>query len=345
MRAIRLHETGGPDVLRLDEIPTPEPGPGQILIKAHSIGTGIPDQLVRTGRYPWMPALPTIPGIEISGTVAALGSEVTELKEGDRVFGSAIQNRSCYAEYVALDHEWVFPLADGINLSDAGCLQNYRVAWCILHEAVRLREGDTAAIVGASGAVGNALLQLAHAAGAKTIALTRAETKAAFIADQGADHIINTGRDHLSDRIKDITDGQGVDLFIDPVAGLAFKDHLDLLAPLGTLVLYGMIEDLPTNGVFEAQCARWGRSPAVRLFSIHAYDDQPAAAAEQLAKLMGLMKSKKIEPAIHAELPLELAGEAHRLIDSASVMGKILLQPDRTEASWRSGVDSRDHTD
>ena len=98
MRAIRLHETGGPDVLRLDEIPTPEPGPGQILIKAHSIGTGIPDQLVRTGRYPWMPALPTIPGIEISGTVAALGSEVTGLKVGDRVFGSAIQNRSCYAE-------------------------------------------------------------------------------------------------------------------------------------------------------------------------------------------------------------------------------------------------------
>ncbi len=334
MRAVRLHKTGGPEVLRVDEVPTPEPGSGEVLIKAHSIGTGIPDQLVRTGRYPWMPDLPTIPGLEMSGTVAALGDGVTKFKEGDRVFGSAIQNRSCYAEYVALDADWVFPVKDGVDLADAGCLQNYRVGYCILHVAARVREGDTVAIVGAAGGVGSAMLQLANAAGAMTIALARTGTKAAFVKAQGADHVINTGSEDLAGRIKEITDGRGVDLLIDPVAGLGFKDHLDLLAPVGMLLLYGMIEDLPTNGVFEAQCARWAKSPAVRMFSIHAYDHQPDASANHLTTLMDMIKAGQIKPAILAELPMEMAVEAHRLIDEAAVMGKILLQPDRSEARW-----------
>ena len=127
MKAVRLHKTGGPEVLQLDEVSMPEAGPGQVLVKAHSIGTGIPDQLVRTGRYPWMPPLPTIPGIEMSGYVAALGAGVTGMREGDEVFVSAIQNRSCYAEFLAVDSDWVFPCVDGINLADAGCLHNIRV--------------------------------------------------------------------------------------------------------------------------------------------------------------------------------------------------------------------------
>ena len=334
MKAVRLHKTGGPEVLQVDEVPTPEPGPGQVLVKAHSIGTGIPDQLVRTGRYPWMPTLPTIPGIEMSGTVAGVGKGVTKVKEGDQVFGSAIQSRSCYAEYVALDEPWVFPVTQGLSLRDIGCLQNYRVAWCILHEAARLRESDTVAIVGAAGGVGSALLQLANAAGALTIALARNENKASFVAAQGADHVINTGNKNLSDQIMTITGGRGVDLLIDPVAGEGFKNHLYLLAPLGMLVLYGMIEDLPTNGVFDVQCDRWGLSPAVRMFSIHAYDNQPHTSAKHIENLMKMFKSGDLKPVIHAELPLEMAVEAHQLIDEAAVMGKILLQPDRKDARW-----------
>ena len=132
---------------------------------------------------------------------------------------------------------------------------------------------------------------------------------------------------------------RGVDLFIDPVAGPGFKDHLDLLAPVGMLVLYGMIEELPTNGVFRTQCERWGRSPAVRMFSIHAYDDRPDVSGQHLAHLMEMIKDGRIKPAIFAELPLDMAAEAHSLIDEGTVMGKILLQPARTEPRYALSSD------
>ena len=331
MKAIRLHQTGGPEVLQLDEVPTPEPGPDQVLVEAHSIGTGIPDQLVRTGRYPWMPDLPTIPGLEMSGTIAALGAGVTGFREGDPVFASAIQNRSCYAEYLAIDAAWAFPCPAGIDMAAVSCLQNYRVAWCILHAAARLRAGDTVAIVGAAGGVGSALLQLANAADATTIGLARSPSKATFVADQGADHVIETGNEDLTDRIMEITDGRGVDLFIDPVAGEGFADHLDLLAPVGMLVMYGLIGGYPPDTVFRAQRDRFGRSPAIRLFSVHAYDHQPEVSGEHFAQLMAMIQDGRIKPEIFAELPLDMAVKAHKLIDKGVVTGKIILQPARTE--------------
>ncbi len=334
MKAVRLHKTGGPEVLQLDEVPTPEVGPGRVLVKAHSIGVGIADQLIRTGRYPWQPPLPTIPGIEMSGTVAALGAGVTGVGEGDPVVVSAVPERSCYAEYLAADANWVFPCADGIDLADAGCLMNYRVAYRILHAAARVRAGDTVAIVGAAGGVGSALLQLASAAELTTIALVRSPEKAAFATVEGADHIIDTRSEDLAERIKTITDGRGVDLFVDPVGGAGFAGHLDLLAPVGMLVLYGLIDGWPPDTVFRALRERMGRSPAVRMFSIHAYDERPDVAAQDLTLLMEMITDGRIKPAIFAEFPLGMAVEAHTLLDDGAAMGKILLQPDRTEPHY-----------
>ncbi|MEK9662225.1 MAG: zinc-dependent alcohol dehydrogenase family protein [Alphaproteobacteria bacterium] len=328
MKAVRLHRTGGPDVLQLDEVPTP--APGEVLVRAHSIGVGIADQLVRDGRYPWMPPLPTIPGIEMSGTVAATGAGVTRYREGDPVIVSAVPERSCYAEYVAIDADWAFPVRDGIDLADAGCLMNYRVAWRILHTAARVRAGETVAIVGAAGGVGSALLQLAKAAGLTVVALVRSPEKVAFAATEGADHVIDTRREDLAERIAAITDGRGVDLFVDPVGGTGFAGHLDLLAPVGMLVLYGLIEGWPPDTTFGDMCRRMARSPAVRLFSIHAYDDRPDATGEDLDRLMGMIGDGAIKPAIGAAYPLAMAADAHRLLDGGTATGKILLQPGRT---------------
>ena len=336
MKAVRLHETGGPAVLQLDHVPTPEAGPGQVLVKAHSIGVGIADQLVRTGLYPWQPPLPTIPGIEMSGTIAALGAGVTGYREGDPVVVSAVPERSCYAEYLAADTNWAFPCTNGIDLAAAGCLMNYRVAHGILHAAARVRPGETIAIVGAAGGVGSALLQLANAAQLTTIALVRSPEKAAFAATQGADHVIDTRANDLAEQIMAITDGRGVDLFVDPVGGAGFVGHLDLLAPLGMLVLYGLIESWPPEAVFRAQCERMGRCPAIRMFSIHAYDDQPEVTGRDLAHLMDMIKDGTIKPAIFAEFPLGMAAEAHALLDGGAAMGKILLQPHRTEPRYAS---------
>lgn len=337
MKAIRLHRTGGPEVLQLDEIDRPEPGPGQVLVKAHSIGIGLADQLVRDGRYPWMPELPTIPGIEMSGTISAVGAGVTHHREGDAVVVSAVPERGCYAEYLAIDADWAFPCPAGFDLSIAGCLLNYRVAHRILHSGSRVRTGETIAIVGAAGGLGSALLDLADAAGLETIALVRSPEKASFAGGRGARHVVDTTATELTDSIMEITNGRGVDHFIDPVGGSGFVGHLDLLAIHGTLVLYGMIEGLPTNDVFAAQTQRWARCPAVRVFSIHSFDHEPEAAGQDLDHLMGMIGDGTISPAIYAEMPLEDAAEAHRHMDEGRIMGKLLLQPQREKAQFTSG--------
>ena len=331
MKAVRLHRAGGPEVLVLDEVPTPVAGPGQVLVKAHSIGVGIADQLVRTGRYPWMPPLPTIPGAEVSGHVAAVGAGVKGFREGDAVIASGVLDRSCYAEYLAIDADWVFPCADGIDLATAACLLNYCASWHLLHDGARVRKGDTVAIVGAAGGVGSALVQLAKAAGLETIALVRSPRKVAFAQALGADYVVDTRTDDLAARIMAITGGRGVDLYIDPVGGEGFTGLLDLLSPVGMLVLYGLIDGWPPETVFGAQCRRMARSPAVRLFSLHSYDDRPHVTGEDLARLMAMIGGGLIRPAIFAELPLGMAVEAHRLLDASDVMGKIVLQPGRTE--------------
>lgn len=328
MKAVRLHRTGGPEVLQLDEIDCPAPGPGQVLVKAHSIGVGIPDELIRDGRYPWMPPLPTIPGLEMSGHIEALGDGVTRHKVGDPVVVSVIPTRSCYAEFLAVDADWAFPCPANIDLADAACLTNYRVAHRILHTAARARTGESVVIVGAAGGLGSALVQLANDAGLVTIALVRGDTKAAFAREQGADHVIDSRREDVSARIMDITGGQGADFIIDPVGGERFVGQLDLLAPVGTLILYGLIDGLPTDDVFAAQCKRWGRSPAVRMFSIHSYDERPDDSARDLAMLMEMIGEGRIKPAIFATLPLEAAEEAHVQIRDGKVLGKIILQPE-----------------
>ncbi|MBS27567.1 MAG: alcohol dehydrogenase [Alphaproteobacteria bacterium] len=337
MKAIRLHVTGGPEVLQLDEIDTPVAGPGQVLVKAHSIGIGLADQLVRDGRYPWMPELPTIPGIEMSGTVAALGEGVTKFREGDPVIVSAVPERSCYAEYLAANANWVFPCSHGVDLAVAGCLMNYRVAHRILQSGARVRAGETIAIVGAGGGLGSAILDLANAAELETIALARSAEKAAFATARDASHVIDTGSNDLTDSIMDITGGRGVDHFIDPVGGAGFVGHLDQLAIHGTLVLYGMIEGLPQDDVFAAQTQRWARCPAVRVFSIHSFDHAPEMTGADLDLLMRMAADGSIDPAIYAEMPLDEAMEAHRHLDDGRIMGKLLLQPHRSEAHFTNG--------
>jgi len=245
-----------------------------------------------------------------------------------------VPERNCYAEYLAIDARWAFPCPSGFDLTIAGCLMNYRVAYRILHAAARVRAGDTIAIVGAAGGVGSALLQLANAAGMETVALVRSRAKAAFASGQGADHVIDTSREDAHARIQEITGGRGVDLVVDPVGGDGFTDHLDLLAPVGMLVLYGMIDGLPGSDVFQAQAGRWARSPAVRLFSIHAYDAYPDITGADMALLMDMAARGHIDPVIHAELPLEMAREAHEMLDANAIIGKVLLQPHRNESHY-----------
>lgn len=328
MRAIRIHEFGGPEVLQLDDVARPEPGPGQVLVRAHAIGVGTADQLVRTGRYPWQQEVPTIPGLEMAGEVVATGSGVNHLQEGDRVVVSAVLRRSCYAEYVVEDAEWVFPIPDGVDFDTAACLFNYRTAHHAVVSACRLRESDTIAIVGAAGGVGGAMIEIANEIGATTIAVVRGAEKSEYARGLGADHVIDTRTEDLKSAIMAATGGLGVDFFLDPVGGPGFPSQMELLAPLGTLVLYGIIDGWPPDDVYRTQRERAAESPAVRGFSMHILDHRPDIAESDTAHLLGLMADGHITPSIFARFPLEQAADAHAMLEDSKVLGKILLKPD-----------------
>jgi NADPH2:quinone reductase len=191
MKAILLTRTGDPSVLDYLEMPLPRTRVDEVLIKADTIGVSRPEVMVRQGIYPWMPKLPAIPGIEMTGTVVERGRDVTELAVGDRVFVSARElpeRAGCYAEYIAVPARAPFHLPDGVDLEAAACLSNYQVAWHVIHSAGRVVPGGSVAIEQAAGGVGSALVQLARLAGMRTIAIAGGREKIKALMDYGADH-------------------------------------------------------------------------------------------------------------------------------------------------------------
>src|SRR5262245_19682408 len=222
MKAIRITETGGPDVLKYVELPTPRPGPGEVLVKAHAIGICMPETMVRKGTYRWMPPLPVIPGIEMSGTVVETGSGVSKLRTGQNAWLGArefAERGGCYAEYLAPREDLLYPLPEGIDLDQAAGRANYQVAWHLLNSALKGFQYDSALVVAAAGGVGTALVQLAKAAGKRVIAVVSSDERAAFARTQGADEVIDRKRGSIADQVKELTSGRGVDLILDPAGG------------------------------------------------------------------------------------------------------------------------------
>src|SRR6185295_10267665 len=201
MKAILLTRTGDPSVLDYVEVPTPRPGPGEVLVKADTIGVSRPELLVRRGVYAWMPPLPIIPGIEMTGTVAERGSGATRFDVGQKVYVTARElpvRAGCYAEYIAVPERALFALPPQADLEAGACLSNYQVAWHLLHTATRGAPGKTVLIGSALGGLGSAAVQLAKLAGLTAIALAGSAAKARALEAYGADHVIDHGREDVA---------------------------------------------------------------------------------------------------------------------------------------------------
>jgi NADPH:quinone reductase len=329
MIAIQFSRTGGPEVLEPLEWPMPSPGPRQVLIKAHAIGVGMPEVLVRKGNYAWMPPLPAIPGIEMSGVVATAGAEVTSLTVGQPVFVSAREfevRGGCYAEYLAADADRIFALPREVDLDEAAALSNYQVAWHLLHTATSGLRFNSVLVIAAAGGVGSALVQLAKLAGKRVIAVVGNAEKAAFARAQGADFVIDRSRDEVTEEARRATGG-GVDLALDPVGGRSTEARFDCLAPFGMLVLYGMLEGPPGPGIVEAMKRPPQRSLAFRSFTMHTLDQMPERRRSATEELILLLAQRRIRPAIYDRLPLAQARRAHEWLESGEVMGKLILKP------------------
>src|SRR6476469_8976501 len=259
MKAILLTRTGDPSVLDYVEVPTPRPQPGEVLVKADTIGVSRPELLVRRGVYPWMPPLPAIPGIEMSGTVAELGSGSARFKVGQKVYVTARElpvRAGCYAEYIAVPEAAPFGLPENVDLEAAACLSNYQVAWHLLHTATRGAPGKSVLIGSASGGLGSAAVQLAKLAGMTAIALVGTEEKARALKAYGADHVIDHSREDVGARVASITNNAGVDLILDAVGGRDFAKLLPMLGPFGLLVSYGTMDCRIESNVVDALDSR-----------------------------------------------------------------------------------------
>src|SRR6202047_1394408 len=275
MQLIQFTAPGLPDVLQCLEVPIPEPKPGEVLIRAHAIGVGIPDTLLRAGTYGHMPPLPATPGTELSGVIAKVGAGVTSRRIGQRVYTTARERPhrgGHYADFVVTPADATFVLPDGVDFAAAAALSIYQVAYHIFNDALALRQGQTVLIYAAAGGMGNALIDLAKVAQLDVIGVVSSEAKARFARELGADHVIDRKTEKVSERVSAITGGRGVDAIIDPVGGPSIPGNLALLAPCGTLVVYG---GLGGKAALDLQTTLRSskNSPAIRQFSIHTWDD------------------------------------------------------------------------
>ena len=329
MKAIQLERTGGPEVLTYRDVPTPKAGPGEVLVKAHAIGVNMPEVLVRRGTYAWMPPLPAIPGIEMSGAIVETGADVRILRAGQPVYVSArelVHRGGCYAEYIAVPERAVYVVPPGVDLDAAATLAAYQVAYHLLHSATGGFRYESVLVQAAAGGIGSALVQLARAAGKRVIALAGSKEKAEFALGQGATVAINYREAGLDERIAAATGGSGVDLILDPVGGPRFAGLFAHVAPLGLVVLYGSLDGWPDADVVPAM-RKSGRSPALRLFSMHTFDDDPDSRRGATAELLGLLKDGAISPSIQERVPLAEASRAQALLENGRVMGKLILKP------------------
>src|SRR5271167_1991430 len=330
MKAILLRRPGGPEALEYVEVPTPVPGEGKVLVKADTIGVSMPEVLVRRGTYAWMPPLPAIPGIELSGTVVAHGPNTAEPALGQPVFVSARDlpvRAGCYAEYIAVPARAAHPLPPGCSLEAAACLSNYQVAYHVVHTAARGVEAKRVLVHTAAGGVGSAAVQLALIAGLEVIGVAGSEKKTRAILGLSAQHAIDYRSEDVVARVRELTGGRGADLILDPIGGKGFGRNFDMLAPLGMVVSYGRLDGPPDADLLTAIRANSAKSPAVRFFTIHSFDDRPDIRAAAMTVLLDHLAAGRIRPLIHDRLPLAEAGRAQALLESGQVIGKLLLKP------------------
>jgi NADPH2:quinone reductase len=330
MKIIQFKTPGPPSVLDYVEVPIPEPQAGEVLVRAHAIGVGMPDIMIRRGTYNWMPPLPGTPGTEMSGVVEKLGPGVTSLSPGQRVVVSARDRPhrgGCYAEYNATPEGSVYPLPDGADMDQAAALANYQVAYHLLYDSIAFKQGQSVLIQGAAGGTGSALVDLARHAGLEIIATCAGAEKIAFVKSLGVANVIDRKAQDIGAGVAAATGGKGVDVIMDFAGGADFVKNFGMLAPYGTVVSYGQLAGKPTDDVYAALRAQAGKNLALRVFSMHVYDHWRAPQQAGMRWLIERLSRGEIRPRIDRAMPLRDARAAHELFESGAVMGKLLLKP------------------
>jgi NADPH:quinone reductase len=322
VKAIRIPEPGDAGVLRLEDVPVPQPGPGQALLHLEAVGVNFIEIYQRTGVY--QRPLPFTPGSEAAGTVEATGPGVTLVQPGDRV--ASVNVLGAYAEYALAPADRLVPLPDGVSTRQgaAAMLQGI-TAHYLSTSTYPLHEGDACLVHAAAGGVGLLLCQMARRRGARVIGTVSTEEKAALAREAGAHEVILYTETDFAAEVKRLTGGRGIQVIYDSVGRTTFEKGLDLLAPRGYMVLFGQssgpVEPLSPQ-VLNTKGSLYLTRP-----SIGAYTASRAELLERAGDVLGWVADGTLRLRIDRELPLARAADAHRALEARGTTGKLLLVP------------------
>jgi NADPH2:quinone reductase len=320
MKAIRVHQFGGPDSLQWETVPDPEPGPGQVVVRVAAAGVNPVDTYIRSGGYRPASVLPYTPGSDGAGTIAAVGSGVTGVAVGDRVYlAGAISGT--YAEMALADASQVQPLPEGVSFEQGAAVNvPYATAYRALHQRAHAQPAETLLVHGASGGVGIAAVQLGVAHGMRVIGTGGTEEGRKLVAEQGAQEVFDHhAPDHL-ERLLQLTGGRGVDVVLEMLANVNLGKDLTVVAPGGRVVVIG------SRGTVEIN----PRDAMVRdaaILGMILYNTPPAELASIHAALMAGLRNGTLRPVVGRSFPMAEAARAHEAVMAPGAHGKIVLVP------------------
>ena len=324
MRAIEITEPGAPNVLRPTTRPTPEPGPGEVLIQVDAAGVNRPDVMQRQGMYAPPPGVSDIPGLEVAGRVVAIGERASRWKVNDRV--CALVAGGGYAQYATAPDEQCLPIPGELSMVEAASLpETFFTVWANVFERAHLSDGETLLVQGGSSVIGVTAIQLAHAFGNPVFATAGSDEKCRACEQLGARRAINYKREDFVAVVKELTDGHGADVILDMVAGEYVQRELECLADDGRLAIIAFLggtkAQLNLTDVLVRRLTISGSTLRPRPV---AFKGKLARALEE--KVWPLIAAGKIKPVIHSQFSLDEACNAHALMESSTHIGKLMLQ-------------------
>jgi NADPH2:quinone reductase len=322
VRAIVVTRNGGPEVLELQDVPDPEPGPGHLLVDVEAAGVNFRDVYEREGGYPGVPPPPHAAGVEGAGTVAAVGPDVEDVRVGDRVAWTAAQGS--YAERVVVDAAKAVPVPEGASseLAAAALLQGM-TAHYLATSTYPVEEGDTVIVHAGAGGVGLLLTQIAKMRGGRVLATTSSEKKAELARGAGADETL--GYEGFGDRARELAGGEGVAAVYDGIGKATFDESLGSLRPRGTMVLYGAASGPPAP--LEIQRLNSGGSLYLTRPSLVHYTRTREELLERAEAVLGWIAEGRLDVRIGGRYPLEEARKAQEDLAGRATTGKLLLIP------------------
>ena len=322
MKAIHVHEFGGPEVLRLEEVPTPQPGQGEVLVRIHAAGVNPVETYIRAGKYARLPELPYTPGNDGAGVIEQVGAGVSEFKAGDRVYTGG-SSSGTYAEFALCKKEQVHPLPAKISFAQGAAMGTpYATAYRGLLQRADAKSGETMLVHGASGGVGTAAVQLARAHGLRVFGTAGSAEGLKLVREQGAHEVFDhRAADHF-EQIMKATGGRGVDVIVELLANANLGRDLTILAKGGRVVIIGSRGPVEINPRDTMQ-----READIRGMILP--NTPPAEMASIHAALVAGLENGTLRPVIGKEFPLTEAAQAHRAVMESGALGKIVLVPSK----------------